>query len=76
MDTDLVAAYKLGIKHAHGMPETGGRVEWLLKKFSGMQCPAADSLRRVAKDKYERLVLAEALGRLSIKGESARGQET
>jgi len=72
IESDLVKAYRVGIKHAKAIPATGDLVDWLLTKLSGESYETIRATRRVANDRFERLVLAEALRRLFDKGE--RGQ--
>jgi NTP pyrophosphatase (non-canonical NTP hydrolase) len=73
-ESDLVKAYRLSVKRVKEIPATGDRVEWLLTKLSGESYETVQAVRRVAKNSYERLVLAEALKRLLEKGE--QGQRT
>ena len=68
VETDLVRAYRFGIKHAKDLPATGDRVEWLLTKLSGESYEVTRAVRKVVQDDFERLVLAEALKRLVEQG--------
>jgi hypothetical protein len=72
METDLVVAYRAGIKRVNTLPADGDHVEWLLTRLSGESLETVRAVRRVAQDDFERLVLAEALKRLVEKRSSSQ----
>lgn len=62
-ESDLVKAYRVGVKHAKEIPP-GDHVDWLLTKLPSEDAETIRATRRVLNDRYERRVLTEALRRL------------